>query len=46
LQVPLVTIVLLLAAKYGAIGAESAPALLLWRRSLVVTVPVIIAISR
>jgi malonate transporter and related proteins len=43
---PLATIVVLLAAKYKAMEAESASALLLSTLSLVVTVPVIIAISR
>jgi predicted permease len=42
---PLATIVVLLAAKYKAMEAESASALLLSTLSLVVTVPVIIAIS-
>jgi malonate transporter and related proteins len=42
---PLATIVVLLAAKYQAMEAESASALLLSTLSLVVTVPVIIAIS-
>jgi malonate transporter len=43
---PLATIVVLLAAKYKAMEGESASALLLSTLSLVVTVPVIIAISR
>ncbi len=43
---PLATIVVLLAAKYKAMEAESASALLLSTLSLVVTVPIIIAISR
>ncbi len=43
---PLATIVVLLAAKYKTMEAESASALLLSTLSLVVTVPVIIAISR
>jgi len=43
---PLATIVVLLAAKYKALEAESASALLLSTLSLVVTVPIIIAISR
>src|ERR1700720_168968 len=43
---PLATIVVLLAAKYKAMEAESASALLLSTASLVVTVPIIIAISR
>jgi malonate transporter and related proteins len=43
---PLATIVVLLAAKYKAMEAESASALLLSTLSLVVTVPVILAISR
>src|SRR6201984_3918273 len=43
---PLATIVVLLAAKYKAMEAESASALLLSPLSLVVTVPIIIAISR
>ncbi|MGB2636457.1 MAG: AEC family transporter [Candidatus Acidiferrum sp.] len=43
---PLATIVVLLAAKYKAIEAESASALLLSTLSLVATVPIIIAISR
>ncbi len=43
---PLATIVVLLAAKYKAMEAESASALLLSTLSLVVTVPVIIALSR
>jgi malonate transporter len=42
---PLATIVVLLAAKYKAMEGESASALLLSTVSLVVTVPVIIAIS-
>ena len=42
---PLATIVVLLAAKYKAMEGESASALLLSTLSLVVTVPVIIAIS-
>jgi predicted permease len=42
---PLATIVVLLAAKYKAMEAESASALLLSTLSLVVTVPIIIAIS-
>jgi predicted permease len=43
---PLATIVVLLAAKYKTMEAESASALLLSTLSLVVTVPIIIAISR
>jgi predicted permease len=43
---PLATIVVLLAAKYKAMDAESASALLLSTLSLVVTVPIIIAVSR
>jgi malonate transporter and related proteins len=43
---PLATIVVLLAAKYKAMEAESASALLLSTLSLIVTVPIIIAISR
>jgi predicted permease len=43
---PLATIVVLLAAKYKAMEAESASALLLSTLSLVVTVPIIIALSR
>jgi predicted permease len=43
---PLATIAVLLAAKYKAMEAESASALLLSTLSLVVTVPIIIAISR
>jgi malonate transporter len=43
---PLATIVVLLAAKYKAMEAEAASALLLSTLSLVVTVPIIIAISR
>jgi len=43
---PLATIVVLLATKYKAMEAESASALLLSTLSLVVTVPIIIAISR
>lgn len=43
---PLATIVVLLAAKYKAMEAESASALLLSTLSLVVTVPIIVAISR
>jgi malonate transporter len=43
---PLATIVVLLAAKYKAMEGESASALLLSTLSLVVTVPVIVAISR
>jgi malonate transporter and related proteins len=43
---PVATIVVLLAAKYKAMEAESASALLLSTLSLVVTVPIIIAISR
>src|SRR5258705_9748055 len=43
---PLATIVVLLAAKYKAMEAESASALLLSTLSLVVTVPIIIGISR
>jgi malonate transporter and related proteins len=43
---PLATIVVLLAAKYKAMEAESASALLLSTLSLVVTVPIIMAISR
>jgi predicted permease len=43
---PLATIVVLLAAKYKAMEAESASALLLSTLSLVVSVPIIIAISR
>jgi malonate transporter len=42
---PLATVVVLLAAKYKAMEAESASALLLSTLSLVVTVPVIIAIG-
>jgi malonate transporter len=42
---PLATIVVLLAAKYHAMEAESASALLISTMSLVVTVPLIIAIS-
>ena len=43
---PLATIVVLLAARYKAMEAESASALLLSTLSLVVTVPIAIAISR
>jgi malonate transporter and related proteins len=43
---PLATIVVLLAAKYKTMEAESASALLLSTLSLVLTVPIIIAISR
>jgi predicted permease len=43
---PLATIVVLLAAKYKAMEAESASALLLSTLSLVVSVPIIIALSR
>jgi malonate transporter len=43
---PLATIVVLLAAKYKALEGESASALLLSTLSLVVTVPLIIAISK
>jgi predicted permease len=43
---PLATIVVLLAAKYKAMEGESASALLLSTLSLVVTVPLIIAISK
>jgi malonate transporter and related proteins len=43
---PLATIVVLLAAKYKAMEGESASALLLSTLFLVVTVPVIVAISR
>ncbi len=43
---PLATIVVLLAAKYKSMEAESASALLLSTLSLVATVPIIIAISR
>jgi malonate transporter len=43
---PLATIVVLLAAKYKAMEAESASALLLSTLSLLVTVPIIVAISR
>jgi malonate transporter len=43
---PLATIVVLLAAKYQAMEAESASALLLSTLSLVVSVPIIIAVSR
>jgi malonate transporter len=43
---PLATIVVLLAAKYKTMEAESASALLLSTLSLVITVPIIIAISR
>jgi malonate transporter len=43
---PLATIVVLLAAKYKTMEAESASALLLSTLSLVVTVPIIIALSR
>jgi malonate transporter len=43
---PLATIVVLLAAKYKAMEAESASALLLSTLSLVVSVPIIIAVSR
>jgi len=43
---PLATIVVLLAAKYKTMEAESASALLLSTLSLVVTVPIIITISR
>jgi malonate transporter and related proteins len=43
---PLATIAVLLAAKYKAMEAESASALLLSTLSLVLTVPIIIALSR
>ena len=43
---PLATITVLLAAKYKAMEAESASALLLSTLSLVVTVPIIVSISR
>jgi len=43
---PLATIVVLLAAKYKSMESESASALLLSTLSLVVTVPIIIVISR
>jgi len=43
---PLATIVVLLAAKYKAMEAESASALLLSTLSLVASVPIIIAVSR
>ncbi len=43
---PLATIVVLLAAKYKAMESESASALLLSTLSLVVTVPIIIAVSQ
>ena len=43
---PLATIVVLLAAKYKTMEAESASALLLSTFSLIITVPIIIAISR
>jgi malonate transporter len=43
---PLATIVVLLAAKYKTMEAESASALLLSTLSLVLTVPIIIAVSR
>jgi predicted permease len=43
---PLATIVVLLAAKYKAMETESASALLLSTLSLVLTVPIIPAISR
>jgi predicted permease len=43
---PLATTVVLLAAKYKAMEAESASALLFSTLSLVVTVPIIVAISR
>ena len=43
---PLATIVVLLAAKYKAMEGESASAMLLSTLSLVVTVPVIIALSK
>jgi predicted permease len=43
---PLATIVVLLAAKYKAMETESASALLLSTLSLVLTVPIILAISR
>ena len=43
---PLATIVVLLAAKYKTMEAESASALLLSTLSLIITVPIIIAISR
>jgi malonate transporter len=43
---PLATIVVLPATKYKAMEAESASALLLSTLSLVVTVPIIVAISR
>jgi malonate transporter and related proteins len=43
---PLATTVVLLATKYKAMEAETASALLLSTLSLVVTVPIIIALSR
>jgi predicted permease len=43
---PLATIVVLLAAKYRAMETESASALLLSTLSLVLTVPIIVAITR
>jgi predicted permease len=43
---PLATIAVLLAAKYKAMEAESASALLLSTLSLVLTVPIIVALSR
>jgi predicted permease len=43
---PLATIVVLLAAKYKAMETESASALLLSTLSLVLTVPIIVAITR
>ncbi len=43
---PLATIVVLLAAKYKSMESESASALLLSTLSLVVTVPIIVVISR
>ena len=43
---PLATIVVLLAAKYKTMEAESASAVLLSTLSLVVTVPIIVAISQ
>jgi malonate transporter and related proteins len=43
---PVATIVVLLAAKYKTMEAESASTLLLSTLSLVATVPIIIAVSR
>jgi malonate transporter and related proteins len=43
---PVATIVVLLAAKYKTMEAESASTLLLSTLSLVVTVPITIAVSR